>query len=96
LGLLYLNQGRWQGEAILSPAWIAATTEPCALNPDYGLLWWLNTRGSVSAVADAHAYAARGAGGNVIFIWPARDIVIVLRWSADPRTVIDAILAAIE
>ncbi len=96
LGLLYLNRGRWRGRAILPARWIDATLEPVALNAAYGFLWWLNADGNISAVADGGAFAARGAGGHVIFVWPARETVIVLRWCADPRTVIDAFLGALK
>ena len=93
-GLLYQNDGLWGDQRILGSDWIAATLEPCELNDNYGLLWWLNTDHGIAARAGPTAYAARGAGGNVIFVDPDRALVIVLRWSSDPRTAIDGIIEA--
>jgi CubicO group peptidase (beta-lactamase class C family) len=94
-GHLYLNRGNWNGLQILGEDWVGASLSPCSLNRSYGFLWWLNHEGSISTVADESAFAARGAGGNVIFVDPARDIVIVLRWCNDTRSAIDKILQAV-
>jgi CubicO group peptidase (beta-lactamase class C family) len=95
-GLLYLNGGQWAGQEILSRDWIAESLKPCDMNPNYGLLWWLNHDDSISTIADTDAFAARGAGGNIVFVWPAREIVIVLRWCADTKKAIDGILECLE
>ena len=95
-GHLYLNRGAWADRVILEPAWVAATIEPCTLNAGYGLMWWLNTNDSISGIACSDAYAARGAGGNLIFVEPQHNIVIVLRWCRDTRGVIDAVLGALN
>lgn len=95
-GLLYLRGGEWRGARILSRNWIEASLKPCDINPQYGLLWWLNHDSAISTIASPDAYAARGAGGNIVFVDPGRDIVIVLRWCADTKAVIDRILAACE
>lgn len=91
-GLLYQEGGQWNGSPLLSDQWIRETTTPCELNPDYGLMFWLNTRHHLSDVAGTDAFAAMGAGGNVVFIWPEAELTIVLRWCANTKTVIDAIL----
>lgn len=94
-GLLYLRRGQWNDRQIISPEWISLSVTPCNIRPDYGFLWWLNHARTISAVAGARAFAARGAGGNIVFVEPDLDIVIVLRWCSDTRAVIDAILAAV-
>lgn len=94
-GLLYLNQGNWNGRQLLSEGWIRESLSPCTIKPDYGLLWWLNHEAAISRRASAQAFAARGAGGNIVFIDPAIDVVIVLRWCADTQRVIDQILEAL-
>ena len=43
-GYLFLRQGRWKNKQIISEDWIRKATTPGALGPDYGYLWWLNTR----------------------------------------------------
>ncbi len=50
---------------------------PCAIKPDYGLLWWLQPN---QPAAPAGSYFAVGAGGNITWIDPAHDLVAVLRW----------------
>ena len=64
----------------------------CPINPEYGFLWWLNHQGSMSDLASPRSFAARGAGGNVVFMETDRELVIVLRWCADSKSVIDRIL----
>ena len=91
-GLLYLRRGRWRDQQIISSEWVDYTVTPCKVYPEYGLLWWLNHQGAMSNLACSESFAARGAGGNVVFVEPERDLVIVLRWCADPKSVIDCIL----
>jgi CubicO group peptidase (beta-lactamase class C family) len=95
-GLLYLNEGQWRGREILPRDWIRESTTACAINPAYGFLWWLNHDHSISEVAGGEAFAARGAGGNIVFVWPERGIVIVLRWCSDTRLVLDGILRSLK
>ncbi len=83
IGLLMLRRGDWDGEPVLSPNWVAESLKPCPLNPNYGLLWWLNTGHSRYPSAPATGFWASGAGGNVTWVDPEHDIVVVLRW-ADP------------
>ena len=79
IGQLVLQQGSWDGEQIIPAEWIAQSLEPCALNPSYGFLWWLNGAGRWPG-APADSVFAMGAGGNVTWIWPGEDVVAVLRW----------------
>ena len=95
-GLLYANGGRWREREIFSCNWVRESLVPCSINPAYGFLWWLNQDHSISEVADKGAFAARGAGGNIVFVWPARNIVIVLRWCANTRGVIDGVLGSLR
>ena len=84
-GYLWLRGGRWGGRQIIPSAYVAAALTPGAHGPDYGYLWWLNTRGMNFPGLPADAYAARGAGGNTIFISPGHDLVIVWRWHSEAR-----------
>ena len=44
LGLLGLNNGKWDGRQILSDQWVAMAKTPTAPNPGYGFCnWYLNT-----------------------------------------------------
>ncbi|MDA1095512.1 MAG: serine hydrolase [Acidobacteria bacterium] len=94
-GLLYLRRGRWGDRQIISESWVNAMTEPCPIKPQYGCLWWLNHEGEISDIGSPRSFAARGAGGNVVFVEPERDVVIVVRWCNDPKMIIDRILGAL-
>jgi CubicO group peptidase (beta-lactamase class C family) len=82
IGVLMLNRGVWAGARILPEAWIAESLKPCALNPNYGLLWWLNTGRARLASAPESGFFAMGAGGNVTWVDPGSGIVAVMRWMA--------------
>jgi CubicO group peptidase (beta-lactamase class C family) len=79
-GLLVQRGGEWGAQRILSRAWIEEMRRPCPINPQYGLLWWLNTGRISLPSAPASSFAARGAGSNVIWIDPEHNIVAVVRW----------------
>lgn len=80
IGLLMLNRGVWAGQRLLPERWIEQTLTPCALNPNYGLLWWLNTGRTRYPSAPATSYFASGAGGNITWVEPETGIVAVMRW----------------
>ena len=80
-GLLFLNNGKWNLEQLISEQWIKKAIEPSKPNINYGYMWWLNTKG------DRHwdglsenIYYAAGFGGNFIVIDRANDLVVVTRW----------------
>ena len=80
VGLLYLNNGNWDGSQLISEAWIDKSTEPCDVYENYGYLWWLNTNRTLWPSAPESAYAALGHGQNTVWIDPEHDLVVVLRW----------------
>jgi CubicO group peptidase (beta-lactamase class C family) len=80
VGLLVHRQGLWGGRRLLDPGWLAELRRPCPLNPQYGLMWWLNTGRVQFPSAPETVYAARGAGSNLIWIDPEHDLVVVVRW----------------
>ncbi|MBC8241101.1 MAG: serine hydrolase [Alphaproteobacteria bacterium] len=82
LGQLILQRGAWNGQQLLPKSWIDAMLTPCAINPEYGYLWWLNTDRARHPAASAQAAAAVGAGGNTILVDPAHDLGLVARWLA--------------
>ena len=81
-GYLWLRGGRWGDRQILPPAFVKAAVTASAHGPDYGYLWWLNTRGRNYPGVPATVYGARGAGSNTILISPEHDLVVVWRWHA--------------
>jgi CubicO group peptidase (beta-lactamase class C family) len=86
IGLLMLRRGMWGAHRALPESWIAESLVPCAMNANYGLLWWLNTARTRHPSAPASSFSAVGAGGNLIWIDPEHDIVAVMRWT-DPASV---------
>ena len=79
-GYLWLRGGAWNARQILPPAYVKAALTPSAHGPDYGYLWWLNTRGKNLPGLPGNAFAALGAGSNTIVISPDHDLVVVWRW----------------
>jgi CubicO group peptidase (beta-lactamase class C family) len=84
-GLLVHRGGLWGGRQIVPRSWIDEMRRPCPINPEYGLLWWLNTGRRQLPGAPESSYAARGAGSNVIWIDPEHDLVTVVRWIDKPH-----------
>ena len=80
-GLLFLNDGKWNNEQLLSHKWIEKAITPSETNANYGYMWWLNSKGSRSweGLSESIFYAA-GFGGNFIIIDKENDLVVVTRW----------------
>ncbi len=84
-GLLYLQDGIWQGQRILPEGWVtySATPAPSAPRGQYGALFWLNA-GSASNPADrvwprlpSDTFFADGYQGQRVVIIPSRKLVVV-------------------
>jgi CubicO group peptidase (beta-lactamase class C family) len=77
LGLLYLQDGVWQGQRLLPEGWakFVSTPAPAWRQPIYGGLFWINGTGAFSLPRDA--YFAAGAGGQFALIVPSRELVVV-------------------
>ncbi|MCC5880727.1 MAG: serine hydrolase [Idiomarina sp.] len=88
LGILHLQQGRWDDEQLLPEDWLAYISTPApaqppmpdeneAGTPGYGAQWWLfNER--VEGIPD-DTIAARGNRGQFLVIVPDKNLVIVRR-----------------
>jgi CubicO group peptidase (beta-lactamase class C family) len=79
LGQLYLNGGTWEGQQIVSAAWVEASTRPQARideTTEYGYLWWLRTF-PVSG-RSVGAFLMAGNGGNKVVVMPDLDLVAVI------------------
>ena len=79
LGLLYLNNGVYNGTRIISQEWIEASHTPHLntnlpyLGAQYGYQWWIDSYQS------QHFYFANGYGGQFIFVFPEYELVVVGR-----------------
>ena len=97
IGHLCLRKGAWGHQQVLSSAWIEQLWTPCLVKPDYGLSWWLNDYRSVWPAAAATGRCARGNGGrHLLWVDPARDLVVSSRWGDDVEKLLAAITSAIE
>jgi len=80
-GYLILNDGVWQGERILSQAWVDKTKAAYISSPApdhgerYGYQWWLKTFPYGSGTVEA--LHRSGWGGQAIYLFPSLDMVIV-------------------
>ncbi|MDA3850795.1 MAG: serine hydrolase [Spirochaetaceae bacterium] len=81
IGQLYLNQGKWNNKIILSSEWIDESTREHSLWGDlpYGYLWW------IFKGFEGNGYAAIGDGGNIIFVYPEKNLVIGISSRFMPR-----------
>lgn len=76
-GLLYLNNGNWNGKQIVPANWVQESFEKHSVvqGVDYGYLWWLKYLD-----ADGVRYygkAAQGNGGQRIFVFPEQKMVVI-------------------
>ena len=80
LGMLYLNDGVWNGERIFPAGWVKYVTTPSGPQPDgafgYGATFWLMNK---SPGVPADTFAGFGNRGQYVVIVPSRKIVIVRR-----------------
>ena len=89
-GLLYLNNGKWEGKQVIPEDWIQESFKKHVDfgNPDqdvigYGYLWWIQ-RPDPMGNGKEYIYAARGAQGQYIFIVPEHDMVVAV--NADTKS----------
>ncbi|MCA8949349.1 MAG: serine hydrolase [Planctomycetes bacterium] len=94
-GLLMLRHGRWQGRQLISEAWLERARTPTPQNPVYGYMnWFLNTETRKQfASAPVGDVFFLGAGTNMIWLCPSRDMVVVVRWLQGGQ--VDAFLAKV-
>jgi CubicO group peptidase (beta-lactamase class C family) len=77
IGVLYLNEGRWDGEQIVPSTWVNSSTSQfisATLEDGYGYQWWID---------DSGMYLALGYGGQFIFVIPDKELVVVFTSSLD-------------
>jgi len=76
-GLLYLNNGNWNGEQIMNPSWVDFVNTPAPdSNQIYGGHFWLNA-GGVMPNVPKDAFFPNGFQGQRIVIIPSQKMVVV-------------------
>ncbi len=69
IGYLYLRGGEWDGDQVVSASWVEAAGSPYFSGGRYGYQWWV--------AGDGGWVTARGVGGQVIYVVPLLDLVVV-------------------
>jgi len=81
LGMLYVNDGKWNGQRILPEGWVAYTRAPAPADPlrRYGAHVWLKVADEYSgdAVLPADAFHAIGHAGQFVTMIPSANLVVV-------------------
>jgi CubicO group peptidase (beta-lactamase class C family) len=93
-GLLFLEDGVWEGERILPEGWVEYSTAPTPRAPQgrYGAHWWLNA-GEPDDPSDrpwpdlpTDTFSARGFEGQEVVVIPSRELVLVRLGQARPES----------
>jgi CubicO group peptidase (beta-lactamase class C family) len=88
-GLMYLNDGKWNGKQVVPSTWVKeSTTTKIEIEPGFGYayLWW--TKQFRWKEKTVESYFAWGYGGQYIFVVPELELVVVFNgtnWSTDPK-----------
>jgi CubicO group peptidase (beta-lactamase class C family) len=88
LGYLYLHNGQWDGQQIVSANWVADATRLHTATDGqlgYGYQWW--------TYYPLKAYTALGRGGQTVFVIPELDLIVVTTAELDNH---DAIFRLIQ
>lgn len=109
-GLLYLQDGTWNGERILPGGWVRYSVTPAPAAPvgEYGAQWWLNAGAATDSThrpfpkAPRDFYRAAGFEGQMVGVVPSADLVVVRLGLSrpdnafDPGELITDVLAAVR
>ncbi|NQW18052.1 MAG: serine hydrolase [Chloroflexi bacterium] len=84
-GLLWMQYGNWNGEQVIPEEWLREATRTNSFilenEPEenwlYGLGFWVNDKGICWPNLPANSFAASGAGGQHIWVWPDKELIIV-------------------
>lgn len=103
-GLLYLNNGQWNGQQLIPAHWVKESTTPHiypTATLGYGYFWWTrNFRWKQQTVSSFFAW---GYGGQYIIVIPELQLSIVMsgsHWGTAPEkqmvNIVEEILAAVH
>ena len=78
-GLLFLRNGKWKDQQLLSNEWVKASQLSSPVEENYGYMWWINADNKWKSLSST-VYYALGYGGNYIIIDEEHDLLVVARW----------------
>ena len=81
IGYLFLRDGVWEGEQLISSEWVRTSTADKVgdLTPDpdtelgYGYQWWIPYQEN----SETRVFAGNGFGGQYLMVSPEHDLVLV-------------------
>ncbi len=84
-GLLYLQDGLWEGQRILPEGWVRYSLTPLELAPHgkYGAHWWLGPHclpiydEKLASMLPQDLFSARGHNDQYVTVIPSKQVVIV-------------------
>lgn len=82
LGYLYLNNGLWENERLISSEYIKESTSEHVYgdfpeSSPYGYLWWINN------IENHNAFHAGGFGGQALYVIPDLQLIFVITSNMD-------------
>jgi CubicO group peptidase (beta-lactamase class C family) len=88
LGYLYLHEGQWDGQQIVSSAWVKAATTSTGRGDygwGYGYYWWVSEPRNLPPDTP-NLYFAAGYAGQTIFVVPEKDLIVVFTGGSEPSS----------
>jgi CubicO group peptidase (beta-lactamase class C family) len=80
-GYLFLRDGQWQGQQLISRDFIAKARTGGSAKSDYGYAnWFLNPQRKALPAAPETAITFQGAGKNIVYLDQQHDVLMVVRW----------------
>jgi hypothetical protein len=77
MGLLFLRDGQWDGNQVVSSEWVTtASTDAAAGSRSYAYQWWLPGQ-RMGTTLPPDLYAAQGRDDQKIYVIPSLDLVVV-------------------
>ncbi|TCZ65201.1 serine hydrolase domain-containing protein [Flaviaesturariibacter aridisoli] len=105
-GLLYYQDGVWNGTRLLPEGWVAASVQPAPGDPNkrYGYQFWLNGQDPEHPGqrkfpdAPADLYYSKGFNGQGVYIIPSKKVIVVRlgQHPIDENTFLREVLAALR
>lgn len=70
IGQVMLDKGRWNGQQVVPQEWVAESVIIQANSRDYGFYWY--------PLDDEESFKAAGQGGQLIWVHPSKQLVVVM------------------
>ncbi len=102
-GLLTLHRGKWDGEQLLPDEWFEMALMPTPVRQSYGFMNFFLHRTDSEGVkpmpsTPEDSFRHVGSGANIVYVDPANDLVVVVRWIQNARLdeFLGKVIAAID